>query len=84
MCPVVFYFLDKCFGGFDGLAENLPSCSGNLYRLIGNNDVMAFILLSAISVLSMSSAFADCDGEHYGPGDHDGYRYQREYQQPYG
>ena len=23
MCPVVFYFLDKCFGGFDGLAENL-------------------------------------------------------------
>jgi len=54
------------------------------FRLIGNNDVMAFILLSAISVLSMSSAFADRDGEHHGHGDHDGYRYPREYQQPYG
>jgi len=55
-----------------------------LLRLIGNKVVMAFIWVSAISVLSISSAFADRGGEHHGHGDHDGYRYQREYQQPYG
>ena len=55
-----------------------------LLRLIGNKVVMTLILVSAISVLSISSAFADGDGEHHVHGDHDGYRYQREYQQPYG
>jgi len=49
-----------------------------LLRLIGNKVVMALTLVSAIGVLSMSSAFADRDGEHHGHG------YQREYQQPYG
>ena len=49
-----------------------------LLRQIGNKVVMALILVSAIGVLSMSSAFADRDGEHHGHG------YQREYQQPYG
>ena len=33
MCSVVFYFLDKCFGGFDGLAENLPSFINKLLFL---------------------------------------------------
>ena len=57
-----------------------------LLRQIGNKVrvVMALILVSAIGVLSMSSAFADRDDDHHGRGDHDGYRYQREYQQPYG
>ena len=55
-----------------------------LLRLIGNKVVMALTLVSAIGVLSMSSAFADRDDDHHGRGDHDGYRYQREYQQPYG
>ena len=53
-----------------------------LLRQIGNKVVMALILVSAISVLSISSAFADRDGEHHGH--HHGHGYQREYQQLYG
>jgi len=55
-----------------------------LLRQIGNKVVMALILVSAISVLSISSAFADRDGEHHGHGHHHGHGYQREYQQLYG
>ena len=57
-----------------------------LLRQIGNKVrvVMALILVSAIGVLSISSAFADRDGEHHGHGHHHGHGYQIEYQQPYG
>jgi len=62
-------------------------------RANGSKIAMALAFASAISILPISSAFADDDGGHgrggdqhegYGRGDREGYGYRPGYQQPYG